>query len=313
MRGALSVIAVLASGLAVTIMPATTCAFALYYNAIKKNVISLIGVPPPAAIMALTTTLAPVPPQQQEWSLLNGNVQLPDPIEIQTASSSSSSKRTLRLSHPELIGAGGGGAVFAFEDSSVLLKVSWENSRKSVIRECQTLKMLEKNKVQAAEKCLGEYDYPIGDDGVDHENHHKRVMIAVEPYVRDAVASVDQVKDKAKQAVAVRQIAQTVVQMLAANIVTIDVQPLISTTTGNVLFIDMTEAETLRPPFSFLDKVLMQSFTTEMLTLIPERFVDLASRTMIQEIQDLGSSGVTLSDEAKEVLYSQTLFFPDNQ
>jgi hypothetical protein len=45
-------------------------------------------------------------------------------------------------------------------------------------------------------------------------------MIASKPYVRDAAASLDEV-NTAKQANAVEQIACTLVQMLAANIVMI--------------------------------------------------------------------------------------------
>jgi hypothetical protein len=233
-----------------------------------------------------------------EWQLLNGDVQLPDLIQLQTTS-----KRSLILSDPVVVGAGGGGAVFAFRDSSTLLKVSWKGSTKSVQRECRTLQMLQEANVQSAERCLGEFEYY-------NDKEDGRVMIAVEPYVRDAVASLEEV-DTAKQADAVEQIARTLVQMLAANIITIDVQPLINSETGEVIFIDMTEAQKLHPPYTFLDQTLMGSFTTEMLALIPERHVETATKTMLQEIQALESKGTRLSDEAKEVLFSQTLFFPD--
>jgi len=261
-------------------------------------------------LLSTTTLLGAVPAATENkssnnnWDLLNGNVSLNDPINLSIPRES----RPMLLSSPKLIGAGGGGAVFAFADAhgiddSVLLKVSWKGTTKSVRQECRTLQLLEQRKVDAAERCLGEFPYNADD-------REDRVMIALQPYVRNAVASVELV-DQAKQAVAVEQIAQTVVQMLAANIVTIDVQPLIDRHTGKVTFIDMTEAQELKPPFSFLDKSLMGAFVTEMLTLIPETWVDTASKAMVQEIESLKDKSLSLSEDAKDVLYSQTLFFPE--
>ena len=117
-------------------------------------------------------------------------------------------------------------------------------------------------------------------------------------YVREAVASVEAIptlpNDAKEQREAVRQIAATVVQMLAANIATIDVQPLMDPNTGNVIFIDMTEAQELIPPFSFLDKVLMRSFVAEMVALVPERFVDTASKAVMDEVAVLKSRYFTV-------------------
>lgn len=233
---------------------------------------------------------------QNEWQLMNGDVTLQDTTQLKT------SKGPLQLSGPTLIGAGGGGAVFAFRDSPTLLKVSWKGSTTSVKKECKVLQVLQENKVESTERCLGEFDYK--QDG--------RVMIAVEPYVEDAVASISQV-EPSKQAHVVEQVARTLVQMLAANIITIDVQPLISKQTGDVIFIDMTEAQMLTPPYSFMDQTFMGSFATEMLALIPDYLVSVASTAMEQELQALATKGIILSDEAKEVLYSQTLFFPDKE
>ena len=224
---------------------------------------------------------------------MNGNVVLNDPIILYPTRT----HERVALIKLQLIGAGGGGAVFAFEDQHKLLKVSWEGSAKSVERECRTLQLMEKSKVEASEHCLGQYSYD-----------KSRVMILVEPYVSDAVASVMQV-DPSKRTDAVEQIARTLVQMLAANIVTIDVQPLISKTTGKVIFIDMTEAQELKPPFTFLAKTLMSSFTTEMMTLIPDEDMSTAATAAIQEIEKLGKLGTTLSPEAMEVLQAQTNWF----
>jgi len=281
--------------------------------------IAATGTAAAAALLASSTLTTAV--ELNEWQLMNGDVRLPDPLELNlpttSASSSSSSTRKILLQNPTLIGAGGGGAVFRFGDdqpdddvSDILLKVSWAGSTKSVIRECRTLQLLERKNVGSAERCLGEFPYDYAQQS-DDDKGQERVMIAVTPYVRNAVASVDAVNGRQQQRVAVRQIAQTVIQMLAANVVTIDVQPLIDQQTGNVIFVDMMEAQELRPPFSFLDQVLIGSFVTEMLTLVPDQFVDVASKAMVQEIAALEAKGVSLSDQAKDVLHSQTLFFPE--
>jgi hypothetical protein len=233
--------------------------------------------------------------ESYEWDLMNGNVALQDPIALTIANTGAK----VTLLKPQLIGAGGGGAVFAFEDSQKLLKISWEGSAKSVERECSTLQLLETHQVEAAERCLGKYEY---------DGDKNRVMILAEPYLPDGVATALEV-DQSKRAFVVEQIARTLIQMLAANIVTIDVQPLISKETGQVVFIDMTEAQELKPPFTFLAITLMSSFTTEMMTLIPEEYMSIASKAALREIAKLDANGVRLSPEAMEVLQGQTYFF----
>ena len=81
-------------------------------------------------------------------------------------------------------------------------------------------------------------------------------MIVVEPYVSDGVATVMGL-DPSKRISAVEQIARTLIQMLAANVVTVDVQLLISQSSGKVTFFDLTEAQELTPPFVFLAKTLI--------------------------------------------------------
>jgi hypothetical protein len=254
-----------------------------------------------------------------DWNLLNGNVQLPTTITLDVTAAAASqsshdsphtnaasihshtSRCRLILRDPALIGAGAGGAVFRFaDDSPTLLKVSWAGSAaQSVARECDTLQRLAEAKVQGVEQCLGQFPYGSKDDD-------ERVMIVVEPYVKDAVSSIADLNDATKQGLAVAQVARTLVQMLAANSFTIDVQPLISPATGEVIFIDMTEAQTLHPPFSFLDTTLMSSFATEMLTLIPDTFLPLATKTVWLEIELLETDkGTTLSSEAMDILSSQ--------
>lgn len=319
---------------------ASVSAAALYANNYCKS--ALLGGIVTATIATsglMLSTPAMVRAETFEWELMNGSVVLKDPMVFQVSqvklpseggrggideTTGSSNKSTTQapsktvsytLSKPKLIGAGGGGAVFSFENSLKLLKVSWEGSAKSVERECSTLQMLERNEVEASERCLGKYDYNH-DDAITtaartttktSPNKNNRIMILAEPYVPDGVASVMEV-DESKRDFVVEQIARTLIQMLAANIVTIDVQPLISKETGRVIFIDMTEAQQLKAPFTFLAKALMSSFTTEMIALIPEKYMSAATHAAMREIQKLEARGVVLTPEAVEVLKEQTSF-----
>jgi hypothetical protein len=242
--------------------------------------------------------LMPTPLLAETWQLLNGEVVLNDPVTLfREGEAKQTSSFEYKLRNPQIVGVGGGGAVFAFEDSQKLLKVSWENSAESVQRECSALQLLERKNVEFSERCLGSFKY----DG-------NRVMILMEPYVSDGVATVMDL-DPSKRAPAVRQIARTLIQMLAANAVTVDVQLLISKSSGQVTFIDLTESQELTPPFTFLDKTLMSSFISEMLTLIPDQFLDTAAQAAINEISSLEANGVIVSPEALEVLHMQTGFF----
>ena len=154
------------------------------------------------------------------------------------------------------------------------------------------LQLMEKRGIVASERCLGQLSYP------DDPN---RVMIVVQPYVPDAVSSVSELEPQ-NQLVAVKEIIQTLVHMLAEGIVTIDVQPLISKKDGNVIFIDMTEAELLRAPYSFMDRTLMSSFVTEMVTLIPESLKAFAKECARNEVATLVTDGNPLPMEVRQIL-----------
>jgi hypothetical protein len=231
-----------------------------------------------------TLALSPRASAAEVWNLVNGQVQLADPIVFPK-----------QLRRPRLLGSGGGGAVFSFEKSHVVVKVSWLGSAASVERECTILKVLERNGVQGVERCLAQQPYP---------EDARRVMIALEPLVEDADANPRDV-DASLRPHAIRCIMRTMVQMLAANVVTVDVQPLISKQTGDVLFIDLTEAKVLVPPLSFLDVALMSSFCTEMSALIPESLLVVASTALLHELQALEQKGVDLSDQTYDVLRNQ--------
>lgn len=82
-------------------------------------------------------------------------------------------------------------------------------------------------------------------------------------------------------------------------------QPLISKDTGDVLFIDFTEAIELTPPLSFMETSLISSFCTEMAALIPDSMLPVASKDLLDEIMVLSDKGVTLSKESYEAICSQ--------
>eukprot|EP00594_Rhizosolenia_setigera_P014237 CAMPEP_0178968796 /NCGR_PEP_ID=MMETSP0789-20121207/18469_1 /TAXON_ID=3005 /ORGANISM="Rhizosolenia setigera, Strain CCMP 1694" /LENGTH=219 /DNA_ID=CAMNT_0020654797 /DNA_START=377 /DNA_END=1032 /DNA_ORIENTATION=+ len=219
---------------------------------------------------------------------MNGEVTIPDPLTL---------KNGLVLRNGYLLGSGGGGAAFGFPtrdnkvvEPGVVLKVSWKKSKKSVENECQVLQVLEKGNVQNVERCLNIEDYPYD---------NQRVMITMTPLMKEnSVASVNELDDPKLQFVAVRCIIQTLLEMLSLGVVTIDVQPLISTLSGKVLFIDMTEAKVLsfddeegKGSLSILDLSLVSSFCSEMLSLIPEQFSEYASKFLLAELRLIDSKG----------------------
>ena len=260
------------------------------------------------------TSLDPCWAVTRDFEFSNGHVRIEEPLIVQTK------EKSLRLKNPVLIGYGGGGAVFAFSDDdhknpqldgvsmTPLIKISWANSADSVRKECQILQYLESKGVMHTEQCWTSLPYPH--DGDD------RVMIVVAPFVPNAVASVAELASTSLQRTAVEQISQFLVQMLAQHVITIDVQPLISPETGQVTFIDLTEAKILSSSDddTFTDQTLVASFCAEMVALIPEEWATVAAETVRNEIQRLTSStSQGLSPLAKEILYSQTFLFPDDE
>ena len=243
------------------------------------------------------------------WRLDNGEVQFPDPMSFVLPNN-----QRLQLDHPALLGSGGGGAVFSFnsfdpvdeKSELVAVKVSWSRSTQSVRKECQILQLLEEKQTRNVEKCLGQTDYIFDQN---------RAMIVLKPVVQnDPVSSLSEI-DEELQPHSVKSIINTMVDMLAANVVTVDVQPLISKSSGDVLLIDFTEAqvilsqESTRFPSS-LDLALVSSFCGEMLTLIPPEsssLQEIASKTFLQELKVAESRGVYFSDEIYNIFADQSI------
>mmetsp|Transcript_14959 Transcript_14959/g.32204 ORF Transcript_14959/g.32204 Transcript_14959/m.32204 type:complete len:256 (+) Transcript_14959:643-1410(+) len=215
----------------------------------------------------------------------NGKVQLEDPLR-------SFGSALGELRQPQFLGSGGGGAVFAYRRvtaSPVVVKVSWIRSAASVERECEVLKYMEESStnhnVDGVEKCLGRVPYPTDT---------RRTMIVMEPFMDDSVASVSEIRKELRE-YSVSCIVRTLVQMLAAGVLTTDVQPLISRSTGEVVFIDMTEAKIISTShaesLSFLDMALASSFCSEMIALIPEEYASIASRKLVDELKAMELRG----------------------
>ena len=235
-----------------------------------------------------------------EMTFANGPVRLDDPLR---------SFPGLDLRHPQYLGSGGGGAVFAYDraettaarspstgrstgsgpisgrDQAAVVKVSWVRSAASVSRECTVLNYMETQHVTGVERCRGQVPYPLD---------NRRLMIAMEPVVDgDSVASISEIDERLRPK-AVQCIIRTLVQMLSAGVVTTDVQPLISKATGEVLFIDMTEAKvvfTSGDVMPFVDLALARSFVSEMIGLIPTdslgELIRVANSQLIQELQNI--------------------------
>ena len=244
-----------------------------------------------------------------DFDFSNGHVRIEDPLIVQLPTEKSQTT-PLRLWHPVLIGHGGGGAVFAFDSASSssslttrttttppLVKISWSDSANSVRKECQILQYLESKNVPHIEQCWASLPYPHNDN--DKENR-KRVMIVVAPYVPHAVASVRELASPALQRTAVQDICQFWVQMLANQVITIDVQPLMEPSTGHVTFIDMTEAQILAPSAPLVDPIMLAtSFCNEIMALIPEEWTTIAADMVRDEMQR-----ASLSPRIEELLYS---------
>jgi hypothetical protein len=248
-----------------------------------------------------------------QWTFPNGKVTLPTVTRIGP---------TLQLVNPTLLGSGSGGAVFATQhyvqsstDESVAarnadsdlvaLKVSWSHSAESVANECRVLQTIQARAIRrplaSLEICLGKAPYATDDN--DEEDlttteSEKRTMIALQPvFVGPQVSTLTELEPQ-QLVTAVDSLVQTMVQLLSIGVVTVDVQPLISRTTGQVLLIDFTEARVLvEAPASDAaatiaiaeDRDTMQplvsSFISEVMSLIPTPLQEtLASDSLIQSL-----------------------------
>lgn len=185
-------------------------------------------------------------------------------------------------------------------NGKVAIKVSWKRSRSTVENECQILRTLEKSGVPHVEKCIGPPNEYRFEDG--------RVMIALSPVVdtpRGITASIQDVDPGDAQQIAVKCVVETMVGMLRANVITVDVQPLIEVNTGQVLFIDFTEARNiLEGSDGSADAAGVVGFCSEMMALIPESLRDFTISYLKECVESVEMEGVVFDDVVKNVLDS---------
>ena len=261
------------------------------------------------SMMSTTTT---IPTTNYEFG--NGSVQIDNPMKF----------RGMTFVEPKFLGAGGGGSVWNMKAMSkddgnrndningkndVVVKISWGRSTDSVRNECDILNVMEQNGVTGVERCLGNMEYKYDP---------RRVVIAMEPFIEDIdidndggdiTSSLADLSPKIARRSSI-QLGKIMAQMLAANVVTTDLQPLISKSTGEVTLIDMTEAKVLlqqsdrSKTITETDKALINAFCTEIIGLIPDSLLDDAfSESFVKELHRIETEKhVQLDAEVKEVL-----------
>jgi hypothetical protein len=215
--------------------------------------------------------------------------------------------------------SGGSGAVFSFStrpdvspfdpkrqttnnkaDEKIAIKVSWRRSDKSVKKECSILQSLAS--IPNLERCIGgpiEYLYEDG-----------RTIIALTPvmasnaYDDGITSNLNKVNPGSPQIKSVNSVVGTMVKMLRLGVYTIDVQPLINKETGEVLFIDFTEANHLSLPLTPVDESALVGFCGEMFALIPDSLRGLAVDVLKTEMNDLGNDTTQLPEKVVRILES---------
>lgn len=189
------------------------------------------------------------------------------------------------------------------KSTNIAIKVSWKRSRASVENECKILKLMENSHVPHVEKCLGSPNLYTHEDG--------RVVIALSPVMVSTMdgedsttSSIQNVNRGQAQNHAIKSVVETMVGMLGARIVTLDVQPLIYKDSGELLFIDFTEARHLSDHLDSLDEAALVGFCTEMISLIPETSREMAIDYLKANLNDLVQDGAALDGKILEILES---------
>ena len=276
-------------------------------------------------MMALVGTLLfnPMTTTTMKYEFGNGPVQIDSPMIFQG----------LTLVDPEFIGVGGGGAVYSYKNTNhriiideknmaaknyekskaqeqkIVVKISWKRSADSVRNECDVLRVMEQRQVTGVERCLGIEEYRYDSN---------RVVVGMVPFVEDQqegggiTASIGELSpDIALKTVT--YLMKTMVQMLVAGVVTNDVQPLISKSTGEIVLIDMTEATVLYRDdniekgsynsYSDNDKILINAFCTEVIGLIPDNLLEKASESFLTELHRIETeTNIQINNEIKQII-----------
>lgn len=225
---------------------------------------------------------------RRSWQFENGEVEIPLPLLV----------RDHMLTNPELIGSGGSGAVFAMEEKGrrQAVKVSWLSSADSVRREGEILQLLKARGVPNVEECIAIDSYPCD---------RRRTLLLLSPVFEEA--PVNSLLDSRDVRRAVDCLLTTMLSMvLEASVAVADIQPLIGRETGNVLWIDFSEALTLSIPVTTLELALLTSLVSETISLIPETEYGYASRVLDRELTRISGSNdqyrVDLVDQVLELI-----------
>lgn len=248
------------------------------------------------------------------WEFANGSVQFDLPLRFPDRQV---------WEEVVLLGSGGGGAAFAvwpcaFRDDSdsrrqarclvepIVVKVSWGNSAKSVQQECNILQLLEsKGITEHVEQCLASKPY-------SNNGQPQRVMLALRPFFNtEQAASITDIGTLLGQQKAVQALIETCIRMVVvAHVVTTDVQLLISKQTGDILWIDFTEAIKMSEPDpSFSDLSVATSMTNEVASMIPDHLESLARDCVIGERRRLEKT-IRSVDMSNLMDHFQDLFEP---
>ena len=86
---------------------------------------------------------------------------------------------------------------------------------------------------------------------------------------------------------------------LRSGVYTVDVQPLIDIDSGEVTFIDFTEANHFSQPITPTDEAALVGFCTEMVELIPDSLKEFAAELLKQKLR---GSDVTMTPLPEKVI-----------
>lgn len=128
--------------------------------------------------------------------------------------------------------------------------------------------------------------------------------MASNAYDDGITSNLNKVNPGFPQIKSVNSVVRTMVKMLRLGVYTIDVQPLINKETGEVLFIDFTEANRLSIPLTPADESALVGFCGEMFALIPDSLRGLAVEVLKTEMNDLGNDTAQLPEKVIRILES---------